>query len=52
MNPVCQVFDLVMKDSEKEIFGEIVKVEKNRREKKAMTKAGYQDISKFFQKKK
>ena len=52
MNPVCQVFDLVMKDSEKEIFGDIVKTEKSRREKKAMTKAGYQDISKFFQKKK
>jgi DNA polymerase elongation subunit (family B) len=51
MNPVCQVFDLVMKDSEKEIFGDIVKEEKKRREKKAMTKAGYQDIGKFFIKK-
>jgi DNA polymerase elongation subunit (family B) len=52
MNPVCQVFDLVMKDSEKEIFGDIVKEEQKRREKKAMVKAGYQDITKFFQKKK
>lgn len=51
MNPVCQVFDLVMKDSEKEIFGDIVKEEQKRREKKAMVKAGYQDISKFFTRK-
>lgn len=51
MNPVCQVFDLVMNDSKKEIFGDVVKEEQKRREKKAMTKAGFQDISKFFTKK-
>jgi DNA polymerase elongation subunit (family B) len=52
INPVCQVFDLVMKDSEGVIFGDIVREEKKRREMKAMKKAGYQDISKFFSKKK
>ena len=50
MNPVCQVFDLVMKDSEKVIFSEIIKAEEQKREKKAMQKAGYQEITSFFKK--
>ena len=50
VNPVCQVFDLVMKDSEKIIFTDIIKGEEQIREKKAMKKAGYQEITSFFKK--
>jgi DNA polymerase elongation subunit (family B) len=50
MNPVCQVFDLVMKKSEEVIFSEIVKEEEARRLKKAMKKSGYQEITSFFKK--
>jgi DNA polymerase elongation subunit (family B) len=50
-NPVCQVFDLVMKDSEKVIFSDIIKVEEDKRQIKAIRKEGYRDISSFFTKK-
>ncbi len=51
MNPVCQVFDLVINNSEDTIFKDIIKKEENRRQMLALRKRGFQDISKFFVKK-
>ena len=51
MNPVCQVFDLIMKDSEKVIFSDIIKEEEQKRQIKAIRKEGCQDITTFFTKK-
>lgn len=50
VNPVCQVFDLVIKNSEDVIFKEIIKKEENRRQMLALKKRGFQDISNFFTK--
>ncbi len=51
MNPVCQVFDLVINNSEDVIFKDIIKKEETRRQMVALKKRGFQDISKFFTKK-
>jgi DNA polymerase elongation subunit (family B) len=48
VNPVCQVFDLVMENSEEIIFGALIAKEEKRRQMLALRKRGYQDISKFF----
>ncbi len=50
MNPVCQVFDLVIENSEDVIFRDIIKKEESRRQMLALRKRGFQDISKFFTK--
>lgn len=48
MNPVCQVFDLVMDNSDDIIFGDLIKKEEQRRQTLALRKRGFQDIKKFF----
>jgi hypothetical protein len=48
MNPVCQVFDLVVGNSEEVIFKDIIAEEMVRRNRNAMRKQGYADVSSFF----
>jgi DNA polymerase elongation subunit (family B) len=48
MNPVCQVFDLVVGNSEEVIFKDIIAEEMVRRNRNAMRTQGDADVSSFF----